>query len=109
MPLCRVAVKKVARGAAGFGLTLTSPELPAGKELVLAMNNERQRDTWFDALERAALVCVFTRAHPPPLRACVSPCTHADSSARAITLDHAVCSHPRRHGTGARGAHRRGT
>ena len=57
-PLSRASVKKVARGASGFGISLSSPEIAAGKELVLGMSSERQRDSWFAALERAALVYV---------------------------------------------------
>jgi hypothetical protein len=59
-PLARAQVRRVHRGASGFGVSISSAEISAGKELVLAMSSERQRDQWFDALERAALVYVCT-------------------------------------------------
>ena len=57
-PLGRAQIKRVHRGASGFGVSISSAEVSAGKELVLSMSNERQRDQWFEALERAALVYV---------------------------------------------------
>ena len=55
-PLGKAQIRKVYRGANGFGVSVSSAEVSAGKELVLAMSSERQRDVWFDALERASTV-----------------------------------------------------